>query len=390
MPRKIAVITGTRAEYGLLYWLMRDLQNQPDAQLQLIVTGAHLSHRHGYTVKQIEADGFHIDARVDMEIDGDKPTDIARTMGICTAEMAKVIERLKPDIVVILGDRYEMLAAATAAMVMCIPIAHIHGGESTVGLIDEAIRHSITKMAQIHFVSTDIYRNRVIQLGENPGSVHMVGALGMDSIKRTKLLSRAELEESLGFKLGEKNLLVTFHPVTLENESGRGQMDELLAALSELKDTHIIFTMPNADAGGQALIEMVEDFVRHNGNARAYNSLGQQRYLSCLEFVDAVIGNSSSGIIEVPSFKKPTINIGNRQGGRVKAQSVIDCEPTRDSIKTALKKAYSQEFQKQLATFENPYGNGGSSEKITAMLLSVDLKNILQKEFFDIPVPKDS
>ncbi len=389
MSRKIAVVTGTRAEYGLLYHLMRELQNKPDVQFQLIVTGAHLSPEHGYTVSQIEADGFPIAAKVDIQLSGDAPIDIARSMGICVSEMAKVFAQLQPDIVVILGDRYEMLATATAAMVMCVPIAHIHGGESTEGLIDEAIRHSITKMAQIHFVSTDIYRNRVIQLGEQPETVHLVGALGVDAIRKTALLSRDELEKSLDFKLGKKNLLITFHPVTLESNSGRGQMEELLSALSKLSDTHLIFTMPNADAGGREIMGMIDNFLGKHKNARAYSSLGQQRYLSCVALVDAVVGNSSSGIIEAPSFKKPTINIGNRQSGRVKAESVIDCEPKKDAILAALQKAYSQEFGARLASVQNPYGSGDSCKKIVEMLISVDLENILKKKFFDISVPKE-
>ncbi|MEK6747242.1 MAG: UDP-N-acetylglucosamine 2-epimerase [Pseudomonadota bacterium] len=389
MSRKIAVITGTRAEYGLLYHLMRELQNQPDVEFQLIVTGAHLSHKHGYTVQQIESDGFTISAKVDMQLAGDAPVDIAHFMGICTSEMAKVFDRLKPDIAVILGDRYEMLAAASAAMVMCVPIAHIHGGESTEGLIDEAIRHSITKMAQIHFVSTNIYRNRVIQLGENPKTVHLVGALGVDAIKKTPLLSRAELEKLLDFKFAKKNLLITFHPVTLENADGSKQMEELLSALSSLNDTGLIFTMPNADAGGQKIKDLIQDFVAQNKNARAYDSLGQQRYLSCVAEVDAVVGNSSSGLIEVPSFKKPTINIGNRQNGRIKAASVIDCEPERDSILVALDKAYSKEFRTSLSNIENSYGSGDSCKKIVDTLISVDLYNILTKHFFDIPVGVD-
>lgn len=384
MSRKIAVITGTRAEYGLLYYLMRDLQNNKNAQLQLIVTGAHLSHDHGYTVKQIEDDGFPIAAKVDMQLGGDAPVDIARSMGVCTSEMAKVFAELKPDIIVILGDRYEMLAAASAALVMNVPIAHIHGGESTQGAIDEAIRHSITKIAQIHFVSTDVYRKRVIQLGENPQAVHLVGALGVDGIKKTPLLNREEIEKSLDFKFAKKNLLITFHPVTLENKTSTQQMEELLAALSEFNDTQLIFTMPNADAGGLALMEMINNFVKQNKNAHVYSSLGQQRYLSCLALIDVVIGNSSSGIIEAPSFKKATINIGSRQLGRIKADSVIDCEATKPSILAALHKAYSPEFQAILPSVKNPYEGENTCEKIINILLSTDLSNILAKQFFDI------
>jgi GDP/UDP-N,N'-diacetylbacillosamine 2-epimerase (hydrolysing) len=384
MSRKIVVITGTRAEYGLLYHLLKDLQNHREVELQLIVTGAHLSRKHGYTVQQIEDDGFPISAKVDMQLNGDGSVDIARSMGICTSEMAKVFEQLQPDIVVILGDRYEMLAAASAALVMCVPIAHIHGGESTEGVIDEAIRHSITKMSHVHFVSTDAYRRRVIQLGEQPETVHLVGALGVDAIKKTVLLDRAELEKSLDFKLGKKNLLITFHPVTLENSESPKQMEKLLAALSGFPDTGLIFTMPNADAGGDKIREMVRDFVAEHKNSCAYDSLGQQRYLSCVAAVDAVVGNSSSGIIEVPSLKKPTINIGSRQNGRIKAASIIDCAPERNSILAALHKAFSKEFQESISNTENPYGVGDSSKKITDILLSVKLDNILKKRFFNL------
>ncbi len=389
MSRKIAVITATRAEYGLLYHLLKDLQKRDDVVLQLVVTGAHLSHKYGYTVQQIEKDGFPISAKVDMQLDGDGPVEVAHSMGICTGEMAKVFEQLRPDIVVILGDRYEMLAAASAALVMCVPIAHIHGGESTEGLIDEAIRHSITKMAHVHFVSTAAYRDRVIQLGEQPATVHLVGALGVDAIRKTPLLNRAELEKSLDFKFAEKNLLITFHPVTLENAEVSQQMEELLAALAKLKGTGLIFTMPNADVGGHIIMEMIREFVATHKNASVYDSLGQQRYLSCVALVDAVAGNSSSGIIEVPSFMKPTINIGNRQDGRIKAESVIDCEAQLDSILAALSKAYSPEFQKSMQHIENPYGNGDSCQKIMDVLLSVNLDNILKKHFFDIAVPRE-
>jgi GDP/UDP-N,N'-diacetylbacillosamine 2-epimerase (hydrolysing) len=386
MPRKIAVITGTRAEYGLLFWLMRELQNAQDAELQLIVTGAHLSQAHGYTVKQIKADGFPISSQVDIKLNDDSPVGIAASMSICTAEMAQTFERLQPDIVVILGDRYEMLATASAALIMGIPIAHIHGGEATEGAVDESIRHAITKMSQLHFTSTDTYRNRVIQLGENSGNVYNFGAPGVEAIKRTKLLSREELEKSLGFALGKKNLLVTFHPVTLESEESGEQMQQLLTALAGLSDTQVIFTLPNADAGNSGLVAMIHDFAKTHQFIHVFSSLGQQRYLSSMQFVDAVVGNSSSGIIEAPSFKKPTINIGNRQQGRIKSVSVIDCEPVTKAISAALEKVYSPEFQATLKTVKNPYEGSDTSKKIVDILLSTDLKNIQKKRFFDIPV----
>ncbi len=386
MPRKIAVVTGTRAEYGLLYWLMRELQTTSAAQLQLIVTGAHLSQAHGYTVKQIEEDGFEIAARVDIKLDSDSAAGIAASIGICISEMAKIFEQLKPDIVVVLGDRYEMLAVASAALVMGVPIAHIHGGEITEGAIDESIRHAITKMAQIHFTSTDTYRNRVIQLGETPDNVYNFGAPGVEAIKRVTFLNRAEFEKSIGFVLGKKNLLVTFHPVTLESGSSAWQMQQLLAALDLLSDTHIIFTLPNADAGNAELISMIRDFEKTHKFVRVFASLGQQRYLSAMQFIDAVVGNSSSGIIETPSFKKPTINIGNRQQGRLKPASVIDCEPTTKAISAALEKAFSKDFQESLYSMKNPYEGGETSKNIAAILLKAELSLIQKKKFFDIPV----
>jgi GDP/UDP-N,N'-diacetylbacillosamine 2-epimerase (hydrolysing) len=284
----------------------------------------------------------------------------------------------------VLGDRFEIFSAVAAAMVALIPVAHLHGGESTEGAFDEAIRHSITKMSHLHFVAAEEYRKRVIQLGEHPERVFLVGGLGIDNIKKLTLLDRPALEASLGFGLGFKNLLVTFHPVTLENATSPQQMAELLAALETLEDTHLIFTMPNADTDGRVLIDMVEKYVADHANVRAYTSLGQLRYLSCIRHVDGVVGNSSSGLTEVPSFGKGTINIGDRQRGRLKAESVIDCSPDRRSIAAALRRLYSPAFQGTLKTVLNPYGEGGASEKVVQILHDYPLGSILKKSFHDL------
>lgn len=384
--RKIAVVTGTRAEYGLLRLLIQTIHNHPDLELQLLVTGSHLSPEFGLTYKEIEKDGVPITRKIEMLLSSDTGAGISKSMGLGMIGFADAFSELKPDIVLVLGDRFEIFSAVSTAMSAQIPVAHLHGGELTEGLIDEAIRHCITKMSHLHFVSTDIYRNRVIQLGEQPKTVHNVGSLGVDAISKISLLNRSELEQSLDFKLAKKNLLITFHPVTLENATASQQMGELLESLAELVDTNLIFTMPNADAGGRVLIAMVNDFVAQHENARAYTSLGQLRYLSCVAQMDAVVGNSSSGLIEVPSFKKPTINIGDRQKGRIKADSVIDCEPAKSSITKALNKAYSSEFQASITSLESPFGSGGTAEKIIDILIAVDLDDILKKQFFDIPV----
>ena len=384
MSRKICVITGTRAEYGLLRWVMQGVKNDPDLLLQVIATGTHLSPEYGLTYRAIEDDGFLIDRKVEMLTSSDTPVGIVKSMGLGLIGFADALNELRPDLIVALGDRYEIFSAVSAALISNIPVAHIHGGETTEGAFDEALRHSITKMSQFHFVATEEYRQRVIQLGEQPEKVLLVGGLGIDSIRRLKLLDRVQLENSIDFKFGHKNLLVTFHPVTLENQEIENQMNELLDALSRLKDTHLIFTFPNADTGGRILIKMVKDFVALNPNSRAYTSLGQLRYLSCIAQVDGVVGNSSSGLIEVPSFKKGTVNIGDRQRGRLEAESIINCEPISEKISTAIAKLYSSEFKDSLHRTVNLYGNGGASEAIISALKSVSLEGVLKKSFYDL------
>ncbi len=384
MRRKICVITGTRAEFGLLRWLMHELQSHPDLELQVVATGMHLSPEFGLTYREVEQSGFEINAKVEMLLSADTATAVSKSMGIGLIGFADVFERLSPDIIVVLGDRFEIFSAASAALIAGIPIAHLHGGEKTEGAYDEAIRHSITKMSHLHFVAAQDYQRRVIQLGEQPERVHLVGGLGIDAIKRMDLLERSALEESLEFKLGARNLLITFHPVTLEGEDSGRHMTELLAALGRLTDTRLIFTMPNADNGGRELSSMVQAFVGLHPNARAYTSLGQLRYLSCLQHMDAVVGNSSSGLTEAPSMGIGTINIGNRQKGRLLASSVLNCEPNREDIREALTRLYQPEFQSIVANTVNPYGDGGASKKITEVLRFHSLDNLLKKSFFDI------
>jgi UDP-N-acetylglucosamine 2-epimerase (non-hydrolysing)/GDP/UDP-N,N'-diacetylbacillosamine 2-epimerase (hydrolysing) len=387
--RKICVITGTRADYGLLYGLMKEIQTDTDLQLQLIVTGMHLSPEFGLTYRTIEEDRFTIDAKVEMLLSSDTPVGIAKSIGLGVIGFADAIERLKPDIIVVLGDRYEILAAVQAALVARIPVAHIHGGETTEGLIDEAIRHSITKMAQIHFVAAEPYRKRVIQMGENPERVFNFGAPGLDNIVNLKLLNLSEFEQSIGFKLGVLNFLVTFHSVTLSENGPEFAMTELFAAFDCFPDAKIIFTKPNSDTDGRRIVHMIDDYVAKNPNkAIAFVSLGQLRYLSAVKHVDLVIGNSSSGLIEVPALKKPTINIGERQAGRLKASSVVDCEETKKDIHAAMLKALSPEFQQQLVSVKSLYGSGNASQKIKDYLKIVDTHNILMKKFFDISSTK--
>lgn len=384
MSRKICVITGSRAEYGLLRWVMQGIKDDPDLTLQVVATGMHLSPEFGLTYKDIESHGFIIDRKVEMLTSSDTSVGIAKSMGLGLIGFADALSELKPDLIVVLGDRFEIFSAVAAALVACIPVAHLHGGEATEGLIDEAIRHSITKMSHLHFVAATEYRDRVIQLGEQPETVFLVGGLGVDNVKRLKLLGRVDLETDLDFKFGEKNLLITFHPVTLEPRAAVDQMTELLEALVELKDTQLIFTLPNADTNGRALIEMVEHFVACHDNARAYPSLGQLRYLSCIAIVDGIVGNSSSGLTEVPSFKKGTINIGDRQKGRLQASSVINSIPDRKSITAAFEKLYSDDFQAGLSYVQNPYGEGGASEKIVEIIKSFSLHGLLKKRFHSV------
>ena len=388
--KKICIVTGTRADYGQLRWLMKAIDDDANFSLQIIATGMHLSPEFGHTYLEIEADGFAIDRKLETLLSADTTTGVVKSMGLGVIACADALGTLDPDLVVILGDRFEALAVAVSALAMGIPIAHIHGGEITEGAIDDMIRHSITKMAHLHFVAAEEYRRRVIQLGESPDRVFAFGGLGVDAILRVPLLGKDELEDALGFTFGKKNLLVTFHPVTLDGDGGVVQMKALLDALDRLEETHLIFTFPNADAGGREIIRMINEFAIGRRNVGVFRSLGQQRYLSCVAQVDGVIGNSSSGLTEVPTFRKGTINIGSRQSGRIKSTSVIDCLPTMPSILAAIERLYSPEFQKLLASAVNPYGKGGTIEKILDVISRADRRRLLAKKFYDISIPSAS
>ena len=387
--RKVCVVTGTRAEYGLLYWLMREIEEDSNLELQLIVTGMHLSPEFGLTYKEIEKD-FKIDKKIEILLSSDTAIGVSKSMGLAQISFAEAYEELKPNILVVLGDRYEIFSVVASAMIANIPIAHLHGGETTEGAFDESIRHSITKMSHLHFTATNEYRNRVVQLGEHPSRVFNIGGLGIDNIKKLKLLTKEEFESSIDFKLNKKNILITFHPVTLENSTAKEQFQVLLDVVDELEDTHIIFTKANSDTDGRVINQMIDEYVNVNSHKSvAFISLGQLRYLSALQYMDAVVGNSSSGLIEAPSFKIGTINIGDRQKGRIMAKSIIAAETDVNSIKDAFLRLYSNEFKAMLQSIVNPYGNGGASEKIKKTIKDIELKNILKKSFYDIEGKND-
>lgn len=380
--RKLCVVTGTRAEYGLLYWLMKEIVEDVAFELQLVVTGMHLTPEFGLTYRTIETDGFQIDAKVEMVVSSDTPVGTAKSIGLGVIGFAETFARLKPDLLIVLGDRYEMLAAAQAALVANIPIAHIAGGDTTEGAFDEAIRHSLTKMSHLHFVTHPQAAQRVRQMGENPSHIFVVGSPGIDQIKRIKLLTREQLEKEIDFAFREKNLLVTFHPVTLDTPSSVNQFRELLQALDSLDDnTGILFTKPNSDPEGRGIVSLLAEYVKTHPNAKTYTSLGQLRYLSTVAQVDAVVGNSSSGLYEIPSFKKPTVNIGDRQKGRLSASSVIHCEPVAKEIEEAIRKA----FNLDCASVVNSYGDGKSSECILIKLKEImNYRDLLKKHFFEL------
>lgn len=368
-----------------MQWLMHEIQEDSDLQLQIIATGMHLSPEFGLTYKSIEERGFPISKKVEVLLSSDSSIGISKSMGLGMISFSEAYSELEPDVVVVLGDRFEIFSAVSAAMIARIPIAHIHGGEATEGLIDEPIRHSITKMSHLHFTATGAYAQRVRQLGEQPERVFHTGTPGLDNISRLELLNREAFEESIDFELGERNILITFHPVTLERKTAAAQFAELLQALEMLPEAHVIFTMPNADTDGRIIMDMINDYVGKNKKrVKAFTSLGQLRYLSALKHVDVVLGNSSSGLVEAPSFEIPTVNIGDRQKGRIKAKSVIDCDPNTASISNALHKAFSIEFRRSIKGLGNPYGTGGASLKIKEILKTYPLEGIVKKAFYDL------
>lgn len=382
--RKICFVTGTRAEYGLLSRLMRLVKEDKDLRIQVIATNMHLMPEYGETYKEIEKDGFTIDKKVYMHKPSDDAHGIISSMAEEMQGMNDALSELKPDILVLLGDRYEILVAAQVALIHRVPIAHIHGGEVTEGAFDDAIRHSVTKMSSLHFTSCEEYRHRVIQMGEQPSRVFDVGSLGVENIKAVPLMTKDELEASLDFKIDTQTILVTYHPVTLGGNPAK-DIREFLDALDQFKDLKVIFTMPNSDTGRDAIALAVENYVeKHSNSAKAYTSLGLKRYLSTLQFVKAAVGNSSSGIIEVPSFGIPTLNIGDRQKGRLASKSVVNCGTSKDEVIAGLKLCLSEAMQNAAKTYENPYAKPDTANLIYQELKNVELAGLNLKTFYDL------
>ncbi len=381
MSRRIGVVSVARSDYGIYFPVLKLLQQDSDFDLKLIVGAAHLSPKYGNTVYEIEKDGFPIAARVPMAMRGDSRADVALAIGEGVREFALVYEQIRPDILLVLGDRYEMFAAAIAALPLRIPVAHIHGGELTQGAIDDAIRHSITKLSHIHFAATEEYARRIRQLGEEPWRVHVTGSPAIDSILSEEPIPRVELEAELGLDLS-KTLLVTYHPVTLEREQGES-LSALLEALASF-DYDLLFTYPNADSDSDEIILGVKEFVRERPRARLVSNLGHRKYHSVQRYVAAMVGNSSSGIVEAASFQLPVVNIGNRQLGRVRAANVIDAQELRAEIEKAISRAASLGFRQSVASIQNPYGDGKAAGKILSVLESVELnQKLIMKQFVD-------
>jgi GDP/UDP-N,N'-diacetylbacillosamine 2-epimerase (hydrolysing) len=380
--KKTCIVTSTRAEYGLLLPLIKELSGSNEIDLQLVVTGTHLIKKYGNTIDEIKESGIAISKTVHINIENDSPMAISKSMGDIQIKFSEVFTELKPDLLILLGDRFEILPIASTAMILNIPIAHLHGGELTEGALDDAIRHCVSKLSYLHFTACEEYRNRVIQLGEEPARVFNVGALCGDNILNTDFMSKQELEKNLSVTLGKKNYLITFHPVTLEGDSGKEEFRNLLESLDELKNSYFIFTFPNADPENQYIIDEINNYVKKNPySSSAFKSLGMRKYLSLMKLCDGVIGNSSSGIIEAPFFNVPTLNIGDRQKGRVRAKSVFDCATSHNSIKKGIKQLlyYSKEEHT-----ENPFGNGGAAQNISRVLHSLDLTKLKKKQFFNM------
>lgn len=382
--RRVCVFTGTRAEYGLLHLPMRELAARTDVELQVLVSGAHLAPEFGLTYLQIEADGFVIDERVEMMLASDTAVGMAKSLGLATMGIAEALDRLRPDILLLLGDRYEALAAAQAALLARVPVAHLHGGEASEGAVDESIRHAITKMAHIHLTAAEPFRRRILRMGEDPDHVHVVGAPGIDNIARLELLGRSDLEMELKLELRSPTLLVTYHPATLDVEGGTAALSALFGALDGFEAASVMFTRPNADMGGRKIAAAIEAYVAARpGRAHVFTSLGTLRYLSLMREADAVVGNSSSGIIEAPAVGTPTVNLGSRQDGRLRAPSVLDCEEVMDTIRSAIDRVLSPEFQATVERMTSPYGDGHAAPRIARILGSIPLHGLLTKRFHE-------
>jgi len=388
--RKICIYTSSRAEYGLLRSVMQEIQATETIQLQILASGMHLSPEFGMTIQEIGADGFTPDETVEILLSGDTPTAICKSMGLAMIGYGEALQRLKPDMVVVLGDRFETFCMAAAAQVCRVPLAHIHGGETTEGAIDEAFRHSITKMSHLHFASCEEYRQRIIQLGEAPDRVFNVGALGVENIRRISLMERSELAVSIGFNLEKPYFLVTFHPVTLERDTSEEQSRSLLEALDAFPQYNIIFTKANADTDGRVVNHLIDEYAeRQPERCLSVSSLGALRYLSAMKYATAVIGNSSSGIIEAPSFKVPTVNIGDRQKGRIQADSTLNCLPDANAIQKAINHAISTAFREGLSGISNPYDRPGTCAAIVESLEKTDILSITKKTFHDLKFPHE-
>lgn len=386
MRKNICVVTASRAEYGLLKPVIKKLKTEPEFNVDVVATGAHLASEFGLTYREIEKDGIEIDEKIEILLSGDTAVSVTKAMGLALIGFADYFMRKKPDLLILLGDRYETLAVAIAAFNQRIPIAHLYGGEVTEGALDDAIRHAITKLSYLHFTSTEAYRRRVIQLGESPERVFCVGAIGIENVLNTRLLSKEELEKVLGFSLDKPYAVVTFHPVTLEEQTAEKQIRALLNVCREYKDINFIFTKANADEGGRIINQIIDQFARENANVKVFDSLGNVNYLSALKYCAAVIGNSSSGLIEAPSLGIPTVNIGDRQKGRMQAASVISCKPEEGDIRRAVDIALSQEFREKAKKVTNPYGDGRTSDKVAGIIKDflINRKIDLKKKFYDI------
>ena len=383
-PRRVGVVTATRAEYGLLREVLRGLQRDPRAELQLVVTGTHLSPEFGHTVDAVEADGVPVADRLEMLLSSDTAVGATKSLGIATLGLADTLDRLRPDLLLLLGDRYEMLAAASAALLARVPVAHLHGGERTEGQIDEAVRHAVTKMAHLHLVAAEPYRRRVVQMGEDPDRVHVVGSPGLDQLAAGQLLDRTALEADLDLPLQPPVLLVTHHPVTLRDPSGGDDLRALLTALDHVPEATVVLTGSNADPAGREHAARLRDYAASRSRAAYRTSLGQERYLSLLAVADAVVGNSSSGLIEAPALSTPTVNVGPRQDGRLRAPSVVDCGETPEEVLAAIQQVLDPAFRHTVRPEDSPYGGPGASRRVVEHLLSLPLEGILHKQFHDL------
>ena len=382
--KKICIITGSRAEYGLLKNLILRLKKNKKFKIKLIVTGSHLSEKYGFTLREIKKDSLNIENKINLNFKKDNTIGISNSISLGLNKFVKIFEKLKPDLILVLGDRFEIYTSALAALLCRLPICHIHGGELTEAMLDDAFRHSITKMSHIHFAANQIYKKRIIQLGENPKNVFNVGGLGVDSIKKQKILKKSELEKFLNLNFLKKSILVTFHSETLNRKSTKKNFNELLRALKKIQNTTIIFTMPNHDIDSSIIHSSILKFVKNKKNSFFFKSLGQKVYYSCCKYMTCMVGNSSSGLLEMPTFKKFTINIGDRQKGRIKAKSVINCKFNSQEIYKKINFVLKSKNQLKIKNVKNPYGEGGATDKIISILEKVNLKDILNKRFYDL------